>query len=59
VSNAAGETVDVSFGGTSVALAAGDAYTFDQPFGDYLAPGVHRVSASIYGDSGAEIWLKP
>lgn len=59
VTNAAGEEVTVTFGGSSVALADGDAYTFDQPFGDYLAPGVHRVSASIYGDSGAEIWLRP
>jgi hypothetical protein len=59
VRNAAGETVTVSFAGSSATLGDGVTHLFDQAFGDYLAPGVHRVSASIYGDSGAEIWLKP
>ena len=59
VRNAAGESVTVTFAGSTVALGDGDTHVFDQPFGDYLAPGVHRVTASIYGDSGAEIWLKP
>jgi hypothetical protein len=44
---------------SSVPLNDGDAHLFPQPFGDYLAPGVHRVAASIYGGSGAEIWLRP
>lgn len=57
VRNAAGEPVDVSFGGRSARLADGASEAFPQPFGEYLAPGVHRVSASIYGGSGAEIYL--
>jgi hypothetical protein len=59
VRNAAGETVTVTFAGFSVTLDDGETHRFNQPFGDYLAPGVHRVSASIYGESGAEIWLPP
>jgi hypothetical protein len=59
VRNASGETVSVTFAGFSVTLDDGETHLFNQAFGDYLAPGVHRVSASIYGDSGAEIWLPP
>jgi hypothetical protein len=32
--------------------------SYPQPFGSYLMPGVHRLEASIYGGSGAEIWLQ-
>jgi len=28
-----------------------------RPFGEYLQPGVHRVTMSTYGSSGAEVWL--
>lgn len=39
-------------------LAPGASTTYPQPFGSYLLPGVHRVQASVYGSSGAEIWLQ-
>jgi hypothetical protein len=32
--------------------------TINQPFGRYLAPGVHRLAISAYGDGGAELWLQ-
>jgi len=38
-------------------LAPGATTTYAQPFGSYLLPGVHRLQASVYGESGAEIWL--
>jgi hypothetical protein len=40
-------------------LPAGAITTYPQPFGSYLMPGVHRLQASVYGQSGAEIWLQP
>ena len=59
VANASGETVEVSFAGRSATLADGASQAYPQAFGDYLAPGVHRVTASLYGGSGAEVWLMP
>ena len=59
VRNSTGESVTVTFAGSSVVLDDGQTHLYDQPFGDYLAPGVHRVSVSFYGDSGPEVWLKP
>lgn len=59
VRNATDQPVDVSFGGTSATVAAGAAQAFPRPFGEYLAPGVHRVSTSLYGGSGPEIYLVP
>lgn len=40
----------------NVRLEPGQAYTIDRPFGDYLAPGVHRVLVLPY--SGPELWLE-
>ena len=40
-------------------LEPGESVTFDQPFGDYLAPGVHTLAVSLYGGSGPQLWLKP
>jgi hypothetical protein len=31
----------------------------DQPFGTYLAPGVHTLALSAYAGGGAELWLQP
>jgi hypothetical protein len=59
VVNASGQTVEISFAGRSATLAGGASEAYPQPFGDYLAPGVHRVTASLYGESGAEVWLVP
>lgn len=39
-----------------VPLHAGS--TFDRPFGQYLAPGVHEVRLSPYQGGPAEIWLR-
>lgn len=59
VRNATDQEVHVTFAGRSATIAPGGTGGFDQPFGDYLQPGVHRVTASLYGSSGAEIWLTP
>jgi hypothetical protein len=59
VVNASGQTVEISFAGRSATLADGASEAYPRPFGDYLAPGVHRVTASLYGESGAEVWLVP
>lgn len=32
--------------------------TIDQPFGAYLAPGVHDLAISAYAGGGAELWLR-
>jgi hypothetical protein len=34
------------------------ATTFHDPFGHYLATGVHDLHVSLYGGGGPEIWLK-
>ena len=39
-------------------LKIGASTSYAQPFGDYLMPGVHRLHVSLYGQSGAEIWLQ-
>jgi hypothetical protein len=39
------------------AVAPGNAIVFTQDFGSYLAPGDHILAISIYGGSGAEIFL--
>ena len=59
VRNASGQTVTVSFANFSAELAPGATQAHTRPFGEYLQPGVHRVSVSLYGDSGPEIWLQP
>lgn len=59
VRNATDQEVHVTFAGRSATIAPGGIGAFDQPFGDYLQPGVHRLTASLYGSSGAEIWLTP
>lgn len=40
-------------------VSPGALTSYPQPFGNYLMPGVHRLQASVYGQDGAEIWLKP
>jgi peptidoglycan hydrolase-like protein with peptidoglycan-binding domain len=40
-------------------LSPGSVVTIDAPFGSYLAPGVHTVRVSLYGDTGPELWLRP
>lgn len=51
-------TVQVKLAQFAVQLASGEAHTFDATFGSYLAPGVHSVFMSNYGEgAGAELWL--
>jgi hypothetical protein len=40
-------------------LAPGSLTSYPHRFDSYLMPGVHRLQASVYGQSGAEIWLRP
>lgn len=39
-------------------LQPGQSTTFERPMGDYLAPGVHSLTISLYPAGGAEVWLK-
>lgn len=41
----------------SVRLGPQQDLTIDQPFGTYLAPGVHDLAISAYAGGGAELWL--
>jgi hypothetical protein len=50
------ETVRVQLGLFDVTLAPGATFTFDAPFGAYLAPGVHSVSGAPFG--GGQLWLQ-
>jgi cytoskeletal protein RodZ len=60
VRNATTEAVTVTLADFRVTVAPGESELLDRPFGQYLAPGVHRVSTgALYGGSGPEIWLKP
>jgi hypothetical protein len=59
VRNASGEPVTVSLAGFQATLAPGTARTYDRAFGDYLQPGVHRFTVSLYGARDPEIWLAP
>ena len=42
----------------AVRLAPRQALSIDQPFGTYLAPGVHDLAISAYAGGGAELWLR-
>jgi hypothetical protein len=60
IRNSSDQQVEVSLAYHAATLAPGAAQSFTQPFGEYLEPGVHRVSVSpLYGGSGPEIWLVP
>jgi cytoskeletal protein RodZ len=60
VRNATTDVVTVTLADFRVTVAPGESELLDRPFGEYLAPGVHRVSTgALYGGSGPEIWLKP
>lgn len=39
-------------------LPPGEVLRIDQPFGAYLARGVHVLAISAYGGGGAELWLQ-
>jgi hypothetical protein len=59
VRNNTDQQITVSLADFSATLSPGAAQLYDRPFGDYLEPGVHRITVSLYGDSGPEIWLLP
>lgn len=48
--------LSVSIGNFKTALLAGNSYSIDVPFGDYLAPGVHQLQVSPC--CGVELWLE-
>lgn len=48
--------IEFTLGQFNAHIEPGQAHTIDRPFGDYLAPGVHRVLALPY--SGPELWLE-
>jgi hypothetical protein len=54
-----GRTVTVTFANFPPrTLRVGDATTFDRPFGEYLAPGVHFAHISLYAGGGGEVLLR-
>ncbi len=55
VINRVNATLALKLGNLSASLQPNADYTFDQPFGNLLAPGVHVLEASPY--FGPEIWL--
>jgi hypothetical protein len=58
VINKTSALVQVKLAQFAVQLPPGESQTFDVAFGSYLAPGVHSISMSNYGEgAGAELWL--
>ena len=55
VINASGGQVQVHIGPYEEAIERSGEYTFDTPFGEYLAPGVHLVQ--VQPCCGPELWL--
>lgn len=55
VINRANAALALKLGSQTASLQPNTDYTFDQPFGSLLAPGVHVLEASPY--FGPEIWL--
>lgn len=55
VINNRAETVLVKLGHLEATLAPGESHKFELPFGDYLAPGVHRIE--VQPCCGAELVL--
>ena len=51
------EDIEIQFGPFRVSIEAGGSQRIDQPFGDYLAWGVHSLQSTPC--CGGEIWLDP
>jgi hypothetical protein len=47
--------ISLGLGSLAAVVRPGEEHTLDMPFGEYLAPGVHRLQAEPY--SGPEVWL--
>lgn len=58
LSNATGERIGFDLGGGPVAIEPGTTWTVDQPVGEWLAPGVHRIAMAFYAGSGPELWVQ-
>lgn len=56
VVNQRGEDITIRLGQHQAQIGHDESATFDQPFGDYLAPGVHLIE--VQPCCGAELWLK-
>ncbi len=48
--------LQITIGKFAASLKPGEQTTFDTPFGEYLAPGVHQLQVSPC--CGAELWLE-
>jgi hypothetical protein len=60
--NSTSEPVDFELGEFMGSLQPGDAATSGQPVGGFLAPGVHIIKSTAYGQDGqrggsGEVWL--
>lgn len=42
----------------SRSVPSGQATVYNQPFGRYLAPGVHALHVSLYKSGAPEVWLR-
>jgi hypothetical protein len=56
--NDTGATTALRLATRTVTVSPGASTTFAAPFASYLAPGVHVLHVSAYGESGAELWLR-
>ena len=48
--------ISVSLGALAAVIQPGEQQELSRSFGEYLAPGVHRMQATPY--SGPEVWLQ-
>jgi len=56
VVNRTDSQISVSLGALAAVIQPGEQQELDRRFGEYLAPGVHRVKVEPY--SGPEVWLQ-
>jgi hypothetical protein len=59
LTNGTGQSVTVTYAGRTLTIADGATEEINEPFGTYLALGVHVAHVDFYAGSGPEIWLQP
>jgi hypothetical protein len=56
--NATDQKISLNYFSYQSQIPVGGSYTFPQAAGLFLAPGVHRITTSLYSGSGPEVWLQ-
>jgi hypothetical protein len=57
ITNNTDRPAEIRLANHALTLAPKTEGTIDQPFGDYLAPGVHTLTISTYSGGGPALWL--